>query len=100
MQRTRQELEQMSHSELVDRVLEMQDLLREGLAVRDSLHLVLNELLKAKAEEVETYASLEDEQLSADALALKEVWAKARHALSNPRGLVASRQPQRSTRSP
>jgi len=52
MQRTRAELEAMSHEELVNRVLEMQDMLREGLAVRDSLHAVLNMVLNAKADEV------------------------------------------------
>ena len=45
MQRSRAELEAMTHAELVDRVLEMQDMLREGLAVRDSLHAVLNQVL-------------------------------------------------------
>ena len=36
MQRTRAELEAMSHDDLVHRVLELQDMLREGLAVRGS----------------------------------------------------------------
>ena len=58
MQRTRTELEGMSRDDLVDRILEMQDMLREGLAVRDSLHAVLNTLLKAKADEVEHFASV------------------------------------------
>ena len=56
MQRTKKELEAMEHAELVSRVLELQDMLREGLVVRDALHRVMNDLLKAKADEVETYA--------------------------------------------
>jgi len=90
MQRTRYELETMTHDELVERILEMQDILREGLAVRDSLHHLLNDLLKAKAHEVEAYASAHANELSADDAELKALWAKARHAVSNPAGLLAS----------
>lgn len=88
MQRSKDELEEMSHGELVSRVLEMQDLLREGLMVRDALHHVLNDLLKAKAEEVGDYAALDSAQLSPEELAVKEAWARARHAVSNPPGLL------------
>ncbi len=91
MQRTKAELEQMSHADLVNRVLEMQDLLREGLAVRDSLHVVLNNLLKAKAEEVEKYADSKSDYLSPEEQAIKEAWAEARHAVSNPPGVVPTR---------
>ncbi len=86
MQRTKEELEKMSHEDLVNRVLELQDMLREGLMVRDALHKVLNDLLKAKAAEVERYARLADAQLSGEELAIKESWARARHAVSYPLG--------------
>ena len=56
MQRTRAELEAMPHEDLVNRILELQDMLREGLAVRDSLHAVLNMVLKAKTDEVARFA--------------------------------------------
>lgn len=82
----------MSHDELVERVLEAQDLLREGLAVRDSLHAVLNEMLKAKADEVERYAAVQESVLDEDERAVKRAWAAARHAVSNPHGLMLSRQ--------
>ncbi len=88
MQRTRAELEAMSHEDLVNRVLELQDMLREGLAVRDSLHAVLNMILKTKAEEVSHYADLGDAGLSPDELELKRAWEAARHAVSNPFGLM------------
>ncbi len=88
MQRTRDELEAMDHAELVSRVLEMQDMLREGLVVRDALHRVMNDLLKAKADEVERYADADLQTLGADERKLKEAWAKARHALSNPLGVA------------
>jgi hypothetical protein len=88
MQRTRSELESMSHEELVDRVLEAQDMLREGLAVRDSLHAVLNTLLKAKASEVEHFASVEESKLEPQEQDVRKAYAAARHALSNPGGLV------------
>ena len=80
----------MSHDELVNRVLEAQDLLKEGLAVRDSLHEVLNTLLKAKAEEVEAYAAANTNTLDTQELELKKAWAAARHAASNPYGLMLS----------
>jgi hypothetical protein len=88
MQRTKAELESMSHDELVERVLEAQDLLKEGLAVRDSLHAVLNTLLKAKATEVEHYASVDDTGLEHHEQELRKAYAAARHALSNPTGLL------------
>lgn len=91
MQRTRAELEAMPVEDLVNRILELQDMLREGLAVRDSLHAVLNMVLKAKTEEVGRYAELDGRQLSADELEVKQAWAAARHAVSNPRGLVRNR---------
>lgn len=90
MQRSEAELREMSHDELVRRVLELQDLLREGLAVRDSLHAVLNRLLKAKEDEIAYYAQTPDEHLSPDELALKRAWARARHAVSNPLGVVGA----------
>jgi hypothetical protein len=86
MQRTAEELSQMSHEELVNRVLEMQDILKEGLAVRESLHRILNDLLKAKADEVAHYAGLDSSQLVREEQLLKSAWAKARHAVSNPIG--------------
>ncbi|MGL4611123.1 MAG: hypothetical protein ACRCYY_15835 [Trueperaceae bacterium] len=88
MQRTKTELEGMTHDELVERVLEAQDMLREGLAVRDSLHGVLNMLLKAKATEVEHYASVEENTLEPTEQDLKKAYAAARHALSNPTGFL------------
>jgi hypothetical protein len=88
MQRTRTELEGMSRDDLVDRILEMQDMLREGLAVRDSLHAVLNTLLKAKADEVEHFASVGETGLELKDLELRKAWAQARHAVSNPYGLL------------
>lgn len=91
MQRTRAELEAMSHEDLVTRVLEMQDMLKEGLAVRDSLHAVLNTVLKAKAEEVEHYASTPEADLAPEEVELKRAWAAARHAVSNPVGLMRKR---------
>src|SRR5690606_2019383 len=91
MQRTRAELEAMSHEELVNRVLELQDMLREGLAVRDSLHAVLNTVLNAKAEEVARYADAPDATLDPEELELKRAWAAARHAVSNPLGAARKR---------
>lgn len=88
MQRTRAELEAMSHDDLVNRVLELQDLLREGLAVRASLHAVLNMVLKAKADEVASYADIDENSLGPDELEVKHAWEAARHALSNPLGLA------------
>ena len=90
MQRTLEQLRAMSHEELVGRILEAQEMLQEGLAVRDSLHGVLNDLLKAKADEVEYYASLNQEKLDEEGLELKKAYAAARHAVSNPHGLMIS----------
>lgn len=86
MQRSRSELEAMSHAELVDRVLEMQDMLREGLAVRDSLHAVLNMVLAANEDEVARYADLDEEDLGPEERERKKAWAAARHAVANPVG--------------
>jgi len=88
MQRTRAELEAMSHDDLVNRVLELQDMLREGLAVRESLHSVLNRILNAKEDEVARYADLTASQVGPDELELKRAWDAARHAVSNPLGLT------------
>ena len=88
MQRTRAELEAMSHDDLVNRVLELQDMLREGLAVRESLHWVLNRILNAKEEEVARFADLPAAELATDQLELKRAWDAARHAVSNPLGLT------------
>lgn len=93
MQRTRAELEAMSHDDLVNRILEMQDMMLEGLAVRASLHAVLNEVLNAKEDEVAHYADAPDERLSPEELDVKRAWAAARHAVSNPLGLTKRRQP-------
>ena len=87
MQRTRAELEAMSPEDLVNRVLELQDMLREGLAVRNSLHAVLNRVLNAKTDEVAIFAGLADTDLSPEEAELKGVWAAARQAVSNPTGL-------------
>jgi len=88
MQRTRAELEAMSHEDLVNRVLELQDLLREGLAVRTSLHAVLNRILNAKQEEVARFADLPTSELDTDGIELKRAWEAARHAVSDPLGLT------------
>ena len=88
MQRTKEELANMEHAELVSRVLELQDMLREGLVVRDALHRVMNDLLNEKADEVEVYAEADPHTLNADERKLKEAWARARHALSNPLGVA------------
>ena len=92
MQRTKDELLAMSHAELVERVLEAQDMLREGLAVRDSLHSVLNDLLKTKSDEVEYYASVDSDQLDEEGAELRKAWAAARHAVSNPHGLMLAQK--------
>ncbi|MDF1522214.1 MAG: hypothetical protein P1P87_05275 [Trueperaceae bacterium] len=91
MQRTRAELEAMSHDDLVHRVLELQDLLREGLAVRHTLHAVLNALLAAKDDEVARYADATDADLDPAGQELKRAWAAARHAVSNPLGAAKAR---------
>jgi hypothetical protein len=88
MQRTRAELEAMSRDDLVNRVLELQDLLREGLAVRASLHAVLNTVLKAKADEVRHYAEVDETTLGPAEQEVKHAWEAARHAVSNPLGLA------------
>lgn len=88
MQRTKEELQEMTHDELVARVIEMQDILKEGLAVRDQLHIVLNNLLLVKANEVARYAELDSNSLDKDGLELKRTWALARRAVSNPYGLT------------
>ncbi|MAZ52851.1 MAG: hypothetical protein CMO31_02400 [Trueperaceae bacterium] len=88
MQRTRQELKVMSSEDLVVRVLELQDMLREGLAVRDSLHAVLNRVLNAKEDEVTTNAGRSEAGLTPDEMELKRAWAAARQAVSNPTGLI------------
>ena len=92
MQRTRAELEAMSHDDLVHRVLELQDLLREGLAVRRTLHAVLNALLAAKEAEVGRFADADDATLDLGEQELKRAWAAARHAVSNPLGAAKARQ--------
>lgn len=81
----------MSHEDLVDRVLEMQDMMREGLAVRDSLHAVLNMVLNAKSEEVARFAEAPEATLDPEELEIKRAWAAARHALSNPIGAARKR---------
>lgn len=88
MQRTRAELEAMTHAELVDRVLEMQDMLREGLAVRDSLHAVLNQVLATNEDQVVHYADLEDDGLEPEEHDRKRAWASARLAVANPVGAM------------
>ncbi len=88
MQRTRAELEAMAHDDLVARVLELQDMLKEGLAVRDALHGVLNHLLNAKQEEVARYADGDPTEWDEEDAELAEAWAAARHAVSNPLGLA------------
>jgi len=91
MQRTRAELEAMSHDDLVHRVLELQDLLREGLAVRETLHAVLNALLAAKEAEVARFADADEATLDPVDQELKRAWAAARHAVSNPLGAARAR---------
>ena len=90
MQRTKAELEAMSQDDLVSRVLELQEMLREGLAVRASLHAVLNTVLNAKGE-VARFAEAPDATLDAEELELKRAWAAARHAVSNPLGAARKR---------
>jgi hypothetical protein len=92
MQRTRAELEVTSQEDLVNRVLELQDMLREGLAVRNSLHAVLNTVLNAKSDEVAYYAEADELKLDPEEAEIKHAWAAARHAVSNPRGLVRKRE--------
>jgi len=78
----------MSHEDLVNRVLELQDMLREGLAVRDSLHAVLNKILNAKEDEVAHFAGINEIGLDPETVELKRAWEAARHAVSNPVGLM------------
>ena len=66
MQRTKEDLEGMTHGELVGRVLELQDLLREGLVVRNAPHRVLNDILKVKADEVGRYSDVTGTALTPD----------------------------------
>ncbi len=86
MQRTKEDLEAMNQGELVARVLEMQDMLREGLEVRNALHRVLNDILMVKADEVGRYADVSETVLEPQEYALKEAWARVRHAVANPSG--------------
>lgn len=86
MQRTKEDLEAMNQGELVARVLEMQDMLREGLEVRNALHRVLNDILMVKADEVGRYADVSETVLEPQEHALKEAWARVRHAVANPSG--------------
>ncbi len=74
----------MSREELVDRILELQDMLREGLAVRDSLHFTLNQVLAANEDQVVHYADLEEDALSPEEHDRKRAWAAARIAVANP----------------
>ena len=90
MQRTKEDLEAMNHSELVARVLEMQDMLREGLEVRNALHRVLNDILTVKADEVGRYADVSETVLDPGEHALKEAWARVRHAVANPSGAATA----------
>jgi hypothetical protein len=91
MQRDRNELERMTHAQLVDRVLELQDLMREGLAVRESLHVILNRVLAANEDLVLKYADAEADALSGDDLERKQAWAEARMAVANPSGHAKKR---------
>lgn len=88
MQRTRSELESMTHTDLVDRVLELQDVLREGLAVRNALHEVLNRVLTAHEDDVVYYADADESTLSEGDVDKKRAWAAARMAVANPSGRV------------
>jgi hypothetical protein len=92
MQRTRAELEAMTHDDLVQRVLELQDLLREGLAVRGALHAVLNALLAAKELEVGRFAEAELASLAPEDQELKRAWDGARLAVANPLGAARKHQ--------
>ena len=90
MQRTRNELDAMTHADLVDRVLELQDMLREGLAVRESLHAILNQVLAANEEAVLHYADLGDDAPDEE-LEKKRAWAAARLAVADPQGAAKRR---------
>ncbi len=88
MQRTRDELDDMSRDELSERILEMQDILKESLLVREAMQKLLNRLLTVKEPEVGHYASANPAELSHEEREIREAWAKARHAVANPAGLV------------
>ena len=90
MQRTRNELDAMTHADLVDRVLELQDMLREGLAVRESLHAILNQVLAANEEAVLHYADLGDDAPDEER-EKKRAWAAARLAVADPQGAAKRR---------
>ena len=91
MQRDRSELEGMTHAQLIDRVLELQDLMREGLAVRESLHVILNRVLAANEDRVIAYADADSNTLTAEELECKQAWAEARMAVANPSGHAKKR---------
>ena len=88
MQRTRAELDDMSRDELSDRILEMQDILKESLLVREAMQTLLNRLLTVKEPEVGHYAAANPAELSQTDRDIRAAWAKARHAVANPAGLV------------
>lgn len=90
MQRNRDELTQMNQAELVERVLEMQDIMRESLRVRSAMQQLLNRLLKLKADEVGHFAALDISSMDVtdDQKALKAAWGEARLALANPSMLM------------
>ena len=91
MQRTRAELEDMSRDELSDRIMEMQDILKESLLVREAMQTLLNRLLTVKEDEVGHYAATNPAELSQVDRDIREAWAKVRHAVANPAGLVERR---------
>jgi len=66
----------------------MQDILKESLLVREAMQTLLNRLLTVKEPEVAHYASANPAELSSDDRVIREAWAKARHAVANPAGLV------------
>ena len=82
----------MPHDSLVARVLELQDLLREGLAVRGALHTILNALLAAKGVEVGHFADADPEALTPQELELKRAWDAARLAVAHPMGAARKLQ--------
>ena len=91
MQRTRAELDDMSRDELSDRIMEMQDILKESLLVREAMQTLLNRLLTVKEDEVGHYASINPGELEPAEREVREAWAKVRHAVANPAGLVERR---------
>ena len=82
----------MPHDHLVARVLELQDLLREGLAVRGALHAILNALLAAKEAEVGHFADADPEALKPHEQELKQAWDAARLAVAHPMGAARKLQ--------